>query len=84
MLLTNEHSLTDNQNNCFAFFFFFFETYIKAVIQVLSFKVRQYINQTCYSMHLNDVSLAGRTWSALRRCVVIDSSLQAQKESEQG
>ena len=34
VLLTNEHSLTYNQNNPFAFFF---EIYIKAAIQVLHF-----------------------------------------------
>ena len=34
MLLTNEHSLTYNHNDCFVFFF---ETYIKAAIQVLRF-----------------------------------------------
>ena len=34
MLLTNEHSLIYNQNDCFAFFF---ETYIKAAILVLHF-----------------------------------------------
>ena len=35
VLLTNEHSLTYNQNESFAFFF---ETLIKAAIQVLRFK----------------------------------------------
>ena len=39
-----------------------------------------YINQTSHSMHLNDALLAGRKWSALTECVVIDSPLQAQTE----
>ena len=45
VLLTNEHSVTCNQNNCSAFFF---ATYIKAAIQVLCFKVCQYIKASAH------------------------------------